>query len=92
MTTSLYRPTADVITCENGTRFHKRPLYGANLPCVVPSEDRPCLRLAYGQAVCGDLMLAVKRGEQMLWLHDFEHCQTTFKPNQTVWQLSDSRL
>ena len=92
MTTSLYRPTTDAITCENGTRFHNRPLYGANLPSVVLSGDRPCLRLAYGQAVCGDLMLAVKRGERILWLHDFDNCQTTFKPNQTAWQLTDSRL
>ena len=92
MTTSLYRPTADAIVCQNGTRFHNRPLYGANLPSVVLSGDQPSLRLAYGQAVCGDLMLALKRGEQILWLHDFDDCQTTFKPNLTSWRLSDSRL
>jgi len=92
VTISSYRPTANAITCENGTHFHNRPLYGANLPSVVLSGDRPCLRLAYGQAVCGDLMLAVKRGERILWLHDFESCQTTFKPNLTAWRLSDSRL
>ncbi len=92
MISSSYRPTADAITCENGARFHNRPLYGANLPSVVLSGDRPCLRLAYGQAVCGDWMLAVKRGEQVLWLQDFDHRQTTFKPNLTSWRLSDPRL
>ncbi len=92
MTTSLYRPTDTAIVCQNGTRFHNRPLYGANLPSVVLSGDQPCLRLAYGQAVCGDLMLAIKRGQQTVWLHDFDHRQTTFKPNRTSWQLSDSRL
>jgi hypothetical protein len=92
MITSPYRPTADAIVCQNGTRFHNRPLYGANLPSVVLSGDRPCLRLAYGQAVCGDLRLAIKRGGKTVWLHDFDHCQTTFKPNLTSWKLLDSRL
>ncbi|MBC7645557.1 MAG: hypothetical protein H7095_00380 [Pseudopedobacter sp.] len=92
MTTSLYHPTENAIACENEMRLHNRPLYGANLPSVVLSGDRPCLRLAYGQAVCGDLMLAFKRGEQVLWLHDFDDCYTTFKPNLTSWRLSDSRL
>jgi Domain of unknown function (DUF4450) len=92
VTISLYNPTADAIICQNGIRFHNRPLYGANLPSVLLSGDRPCLRLAYGQAVCGDLMLGFKRGEQILWLHDFESRHTTFKPNLTAWRLSDSRL
>ena len=92
MTISSYRPAEDAIVCQDGKRFHNRPLYGANLPSVVLSGDRPCLRLAFGRAVCGDLIFAVKRGNQTVWLHDFNHCQTTFKPNLTAWQLSDSRL
>jgi Domain of unknown function (DUF4450) len=92
MPAPLYTPTIEAIVCENGARFFNKPLYGANLPSVVLSGDRPCLRLAYGQAVCGDLMLAVKRGERVLWLHDLDDCQTMFKPNLTSWQLSDSRL
>ena len=65
MTISSDHPSDAAIICETGTRSHNRPLYGANLPSVVLSGDRPCLRLAYGQAVCGDFMLAYQRGEQI---------------------------
>lgn len=89
--TDPYSPTSNAIVCIGGQRFYNKPLYGPNLPSVVLSGDRPALRWALEQAVKGDFRVAFVREGQTVWLHDFDLCVTTFKPNHTRWQMRDPR-
>ncbi len=87
--TTLYAVEDSAIVRRNGDRYHNRPLYCKHMPALVMAGDRPCLLFASEPYLCGEFMVALVRGEQGRWLHQFSDISMFYRPGHIEWQIRD---
>ncbi len=87
--TTLYAVEDSAIVRRNGDRYHHRPLYCQHMPALVMAGDRPCLLFASEPYICGEFMVAMVRGDQGRWLHQFSEIGMYYRPGRIEWQLRD---
>ena len=92
------RVTENGFVTVNGTRSFNRPLYGSTRMGFVSTGDRPQLSMMWipGDSSmdvrCGNLLLAVVRGQEAKWLHDFSRIESTYESGLMHYTLRDPIL
>jgi hypothetical protein len=85
----LYSCEGDAFVRHNGDRFSNRPLYCNQISAIVLAGDRPLVRFGSGSVLGGTFMLALVRGNNAKWLHDFSDITSKYRPDRMEWTLKD---
>jgi hypothetical protein len=88
--TPLYVPEGEAFVRHNGDRFNNRPLYCNQTSAIVVAGDRPLLRFGNGSVLNGSFMVALVRGNQARWLHDWSDITAKYRPDHMQWILRDA--
>jgi len=67
-------------------------LYVNNTNAVVFAGDQPIARLVKDSLMYGTFMMAIKRGDQGKWLHQFDHIVSKYHGGKMLWILSDTQF
>lgn len=87
-----YHPEAEAIVCQNGGDDFNRPLYCNQRWPTVYVGDRPrWAGLDWGGGF-GHLDIAMHRGNETVWLHDFKNIISRYLPGRMQWILTDERF
>jgi hypothetical protein len=87
-----YHPEGEAIVCQNGGSDFNRPLYSNQKFPVVYIGDRPRWAGLDQNGVFGHLNLALQRGNDVVWLHDFKNITSRYLPGRMQWILADERF
>lgn len=86
-----YQPAGNGITCINGVNRFTRAIYGTNTPFRFETSDYPEIGL-YMPNMGGSAYFAVKRGNVMKWVKDFEYVKSTYIAGKREYELRDKSL
>ena len=87
-----YHPEGEAIVCQNGGSDFNRPIYSNQKFPVVYTGDRPRWAGLDQNGVFGHLNLALQRGNDAVWLHDFKNITSRYLPGRMQWILADERF
>jgi len=87
-----YHPEGEAIVCQNGGGDFNRPLCCNQKWPVVYVGDRPRWCGLDYNGIFGHLDLALHRGNDTVWLHDFKHITSRYLPGRMQWVLADERF
>lgn len=87
-----YKVENGAIIGENTGRYNNRALYVNNTNAVVFAGDQPLARLVKDSLMYGTFMMAIKRGNQGKWLHQFDNIISKYDGGKMAWTLSDSHF
>jgi len=87
-----YHPEGEAIVCTNGGSDFNRPLYCNQSWPTIYVGDRPRWAGLDWNGVFGHLDLALQRGNDVVWLHDFKSITSRYSPGRMQWILADERF
>ena len=87
-----YHPEGEAIVCTNGGSDFNRPLYCNQSWPTIYVGDRPRWAGLDWNGVFGHLDLALQRGNDVVWLHDFKSIISRYSPGRMQWILTDERF
>jgi hypothetical protein len=87
-----YHPEGEAIVCQNGGNDFNRPIYSNQKFPVVYIGDRPRWAGLDQNGIFGRLNLALQRGSDAVWLHDFKNITSRYLPGRMQWILADERF
>jgi hypothetical protein len=87
-----YYPEGEVIVCQNGGGDFNRPLYCNQTWPTIYTGDRPRWAGLDWNGGFGHLDIAMQRGNDVVWLHDFKNITSRYSPGRMQWILTDERL
>ena len=87
-----YHPEGEAIVCQNGGADFNRPICCNQKFPVIYIGDRPRWAGLEYNGVFGHLDLALKRGNDVVWLHDFKNITSRYLPGRMQWILTDERF
>lgn len=91
--TLRYAAEGREIVGQGGTRFNNRPLYcDLNSEGIVLAGDRPLVRLIAKPYVHGAFALAILRGGQGKWFHEYSAVEARYRCGRMTWRLTDPEL
>ena len=89
----IYSVEGDAIVRHGGNgRFNNRPLYCNQTSAIVIAGDRPLVRFGTGAVLHGTFMVALVRGDQAKWLHDFSGITAKYRADHMEWILNDAHF
>jgi hypothetical protein len=87
-----YHPEGEAIVCQNGGGDFNRPLCCHQTWPVVYIGDRPRWGGLDYNGIFGHLDLALHRGHETVWLHEFKNITSRYLPGRMQWVLTDARF
>ena len=87
-----YHPEGEAIVCTNGGSDFNRPICCNQKFPVVYIGDRPRWAGLDYNGVIGHLDLALQRGNDAVWLHEFKTITSRYLPGRMQWILTDERF
>ena len=87
-----YHPEGEAIVCQNGGSDFNRPLYCNQTWPTIYTGDRPRWAGLDWNGGFGHLDIALQRGNDVVWLHDFKNITSRYSPGRMQWILTDERL
>ena len=87
-----YHPEGEAIVCTNGGSDFNRPICCNQIWPVVYIGDRPRWAGLDFNGVFGHLDLALHRGSDTVWLHNFKNITSRYLPGRMQWILTDDRF
>lgn len=87
-----YHPEGDAIVCQNGGGDFNRPICCNQKFPVVYIGDRPRWGGLDYNGIFGHLDLALQRGNDAVWLHEFKNITSRYMPGRMQWILTDDRF
>ena len=88
----VYQTDGEWIKGYNLDRYNNRPLYINNGNGFILTGDKPLIRLLLNDKLLGNLIISIRKGEEIVNLFDFDRIISLYAPGQMKWELNDSRL
>ncbi len=88
----LYFPEGEAIVTERSRNDYNRPLYCNKIFPTIYTGDRPRIGTIDWNGSFGQLEIALHRGQETVWLHDFKEIKSEYFPGRIEWTLTDERF